>query len=46
MKGRHRWGNLEFGVFSEDGVGLLDFGEDGFFGFVGDREASKVGEGG
>ncbi len=35
----------EFGVFLELGVDFLDFGNGGFFGFVGDREAGEVGKG-
>ncbi len=42
VKGGHGRGNLEFWVLSEDVVGLLDFGENGFFGFVSNGEACEV----
>lgn len=32
-------------ISGKSGVGLLDFGEGGFFGFIGDGEASEVGKG-
>ncbi len=45
VEGGHRGRDGEFGVLVELLVSLLDFGEGGFFGFIGDAEASEVGEG-
>ena len=45
MEGGKGRGNLERGVLLEVGGGLLDFGDGGFFGFVGDREFGEVGIG-
>ena len=42
VKSGHRRRNFEIRNLSEDGGGLLDFGEGGFFGFVSDREAGKM----
>lgn len=44
MKGGCGRGNFEIFESSELGIGVLDFGESGFFGFIGDREAGEVGE--
>ncbi len=46
MKGRGGRRNFEIVMFCKRIVGGLDFGEGGFFGFVGDREAGEVIEGG
>ncbi len=44
VEGGGGWRNGEVGIFREFGVGLADFGEGGFFGFVGDGEAGEVRE--
>lgn len=46
MEGGSGRGNREMGVLAELAVGLLDFGEGGFLGFVGNTESSEIGEGG
>ncbi len=44
MKGGCGRGNFEIFEGLKLGIGGLDFGEGGFFGFVGDGEAGEVGE--
>ncbi len=42
VEGRERWRELKRRVFLENGSGLLNFSEGGFFGFVGDGELREV----
>lgn len=44
VEGGHGWRNLDVGDLTEGVVGLLDFGEGGFFGFVSDSETGKIGK--
>ena len=44
MKSGHGRRERELGILAEESMGLADFGEGGFFGFVGNRETGEMGE--